>query len=70
MKDPNEFTRFIQPYSPRFLVRHWVIHETALASFTKEDNPRLAKRPSKINGRLTNLELTSLVKDGTGVAVK
>ena len=29
-------------------------------------NPRIAKRPLKINGRLANLELTSLVKEATG----
>ena len=38
-----------------------------VASFTKEVNPRLAKRPLKTNGRLANLELTSLVKEATGV---
>ena len=37
-----------------------------VASFTKEVNPRLAKRPLKINGRLANHELTSLVKEATG----
>ena len=36
-----------------------------MTSFTKEVNPRLAKRPLKINGRLANLELTSLVKEAT-----
>ena len=38
-----------------------------VASFTKEVNPRLAKRPLKINGRLANHELTSLVKEATAV---
>ena len=33
-----------------------------VASFTKEVNPRLAKRPLKTNGRLAHLGLTSLVK--------
>ena len=33
------------------------------ASFTKDVNPRLAKRPLKINGRLANLGLASLVKE-------
>ena len=37
-----------------------------MASFTKEVNPRLAKRPLKTNGRLANLRLTSLVKEATG----
>ena len=37
------------------------------ASFTKEDNPQLAKRPLKTNGHLANLELTSLVKEATDV---
>ena len=36
-----------------------------VASFTKEVNPRLAKRPLKINGRLANHRLTSLVKEAT-----
>ena len=34
-------------------------------SFTKEVNPRLAKRPLVANGRLANLVLTSLVKEAT-----
>ena len=33
------------------------------ASSTKEVNPRLTKRPLKINGRLANRGLTSLVKE-------
>ena len=37
-----------------------------VASFTKEVNPRLAKRPLKISGRLANRELISLVKEATG----
>ena len=36
-----------------------------MASFTKEVNSRLVKRPLKTNGRLANLELTSLVKEAT-----
>ena len=36
-----------------------------MTSFTKEVNPRLAKRPLKINGRWANLELTSLVREAT-----
>ena len=35
---------------------------SCVASFTNKVNPRLAKRPLKTNGRLVNLELTSLVK--------
>ena len=38
----------------------------SVASLTKEVNPRLAKRPLKTNGRLANLDLTSLVKEVTG----
>ena len=38
-----------------------------MASFTKEVNWRLAKRPLKINGRLANRQLTSLVEESTGV---
>ena len=39
---------------------------TSVASFTKEVNQRLAKRPLKTNGRLANRRLTSLVKEATG----
>ena len=39
---------------------------TPVASFTKEVNQRLAKRPLKTNGRLANRGLTSLVKEATG----
>ena len=38
---------------------------SAVASFVKEVNPRLAKRPLVFNGRLANRGLTSLVKDAT-----
>ena len=41
-----------------------------VASFTKEVNPRLAKRPLKINGRLANRGLTSIVKEATGLISK
>ena len=37
-----------------------------MASFTKEVNSRLAKRPLVFNGRLANRGLTSLVKEATG----
>ena len=36
-----------------------------VASFTKEVNPPLAKRPLKTNGCLANGGLTSLVKEAT-----
>ena len=39
-------------------------HQT-VASFTKDVNPRLAKRPLKTNGRLAIRGLTSLVKEVT-----
>ena len=39
-----------------------------VASFTKQVNLRLAKRPYKMNGRLANRGLTSLVKETTGVS--
>ena len=39
------------------------------ASFTKEVNLRLAKCPLKTNGRLANLELISLIKEGTFGAI-
>ena len=35
--------------------------------FTKEGNPWLAKRPLKINGRLSNHRLTYVVKEATGL---
>ena len=38
----------------------------AVASFTKEVNPWLAKRPLVFYGRLANRGLTSLVKEATG----
>ena len=38
-----------------------------VASFTKEFNSRLAKRPLIVNGRLANRGLTSFVKEVTGV---
>ena len=38
-----------------------------VASFNKEVNPRMAKLPLKINGRLADRRLTSLVKEATGV---
>ena len=41
------------------------ILQTPVASFTKEVNPWLAKRPLKTNGRLANHGLTSLVKEAT-----
>ena len=40
--------------------------KTAPGGFTKEVNPRLAKRPLVFNGRLANQGLTSLVKEATG----
>ena len=43
----------------------FVCNADPVASFTKEINPRLAKRPLKTNGRLANLELTSLIKEAT-----
>ena len=38
---------------------------SSVSSFTKHVNPRLVKRPLKINGRLANRKLTSLVKEAT-----
>ena len=37
-----------------------------MASFTKEINLRLAKRPLETNGRLANGGISSLIKDATG----
>ena len=44
----------------------WVLR--TVASFTKEVNPRLAKRPLVLNGRFANRGLTSLVKEATVVS--
>ena len=41
-------------------------HCISVASFTKEVNWRLAKRPLVFNGRLANRQLNSLVKEATG----
>ena len=41
-----------------------------MASFPKEVNPRLTKRPLETNGPLANLELTPLVNEATEVHVK
>ena len=38
-----------------------------VASFTKQVNLQLAKRPLIINGRLANRGLTTLVKEVTGI---
>ena len=38
---------------------------TPVASFTKEVNPWLAKRPLIFNGRLAHRELTSRIKEAT-----
>ena len=43
------------------------LKHSPVASFTKQVNPWLAKRPLKTNGRLANQGLTSLVKEATGV---
>ena len=43
--------------------------QTPVASFTKEVNRRLAKRPLFFNGCLANHRLTSLVKEATGVNI-
>ena len=44
-------------------------NQMPVASFTKEVNPRLAKRPLVFNGRLANRGLTSLVKEATGLKI-
>ena len=44
-----------------------VLHRLPVAAFTKEVDPRLAKRPLKTNGRLANHGLISLVKEAEGV---
>ena len=49
-------------YGVRIVIRCW----PPVASFTKEVNQRLAKRPLKTNGHLANRVLTSLVKEAIG----
>ena len=44
-----------------------VTHRRPVASFTKEVNPRLAKRSLKTNGLLCNRQLTSLVKEAAEI---
>ena len=46
-------------------LNHVIKADSTVASFTKEVNPRLAKRPLKINERLANPGLTSSVKEAT-----
>ena len=46
---------------------YYLVHQLPVASFTKEVNSRLVKRPLVFNGRLANRGLTSLVKKATGV---
>ena len=43
----------------------YTIVHTLVAFFTKEVNPRLAKRPLVFNGRLVNRGLTFLIKEAT-----
>ena len=48
-------------------IQHTMVNSLApVASFTKEVNPRLAKRPLVFNGCIVNRGLTSLVKEATG----
>ena len=56
---------YLDLQSALYLLRAGHIY-TPVASFTKEVNPRLAKRPLKTNGHLANRGLTSLVKEATG----
>ena len=46
----------------------FILDLTPVVSFTKEVNPRLAKRPLVFNGRLANCGLASLVKEATDVS--
>ena len=41
-------------------------HSSPVASFAKEVDRRLAKRPLKTNGRSASRRLASLVKEATG----
>ena len=54
------------PYQIKeMLLRHKPLYTQHVASFTKEVNPQFAKCPLKTNGRLANLELSSLVREAT-----
>ena len=53
-----------QLFLPTFPTQQTV--QMTVASFTKEFNPQLVKRPLKTNGSLAYLELTSLVKEANG----
>ena len=46
----------------------WLHIEPTVASSTKEVNPQLAKSPSVSNERLANRNLTSLLKEATGIS--
>ena len=46
---------------------HFFFVQLTVAYFTKEVKSLLAKRPLKNHGRFASLELTSLVKEATGV---
>ena len=49
----------------KIIEQSWFSNLHPVASFTKELNQRLAKRPLVCNGRLANHVLTSLVKETT-----
>ena len=44
--------------------------DTSVASFTKEVNSGLAKRPLVFNGRLANHGLTTLVEEATDASLR
>ena len=52
---------------PQLSISQYWFRQWPVTSFTKEVNPRLAKRPLVFNGRLANRGLTSLIKGATGV---
>ena len=61
----HSFTHFLLRY---IFAKFWdlPVPSSSVACFTKEVNPRLAKRPLVFNGRLAYRRLTSLVKEATG----
>ena len=63
----ESFTGLIQSQSTQHGGCRWPgAYSIPVASFTKEVDPRLAKRSLETNGRLANRELISLVKEATG----
>ena len=59
------YREYPPPTLPLWLVTKATRPSDTVVSFTKEVTSRFAKRPLVFNGRLANLGLTSLVKEGS-----